>query len=333
MGNSSTKKERIFWANLLGPYFLCGAYSVLLLYVVPFTGAWLVTLALGSACVLKWRKKGFYLALGLMAACASWKFPLIYGPIWSSLLLISIGLSWWMTLMGREEIQVSDAANQALKEELDTLQEHFSSVSREKGEWIAKYERLSLDQSSYQRKEKSLQQALEAAQNELIGLKQQALPQVKEPTPEPVLEKTETIIAQENPLELKAPEDMRQMQFKYDLLREQFEEKTVALREARQQLFALETELFALEKARAEEQCVSTVEDQTFTAHLEACEEAIEEEAFQVEVLESLVTDLMGGAKESKPRKPRAKKSAPENLPLILQEAIDNSTNQTIQRN
>jgi len=193
-----------------------------------------------------------------------------------------------------------------LKDQLRTVQLHLSSVrsqleqeEKEKASWQQKHEQLLIEISSYQRKEKAFQHALEDAQNQLLKQK---------------------YAEQEEKLEPSEESSTQMLRAQHALLKEQFEEKSDALHQIRKALFSMESQYLTLQKENEEKACCLSHEDAALTNYILKMQEQCEELESEVYTLQELVSVLLSSPKKaSVPRKRKNKKEAQEDLFLMMQ--------------
>ncbi len=116
----------------------------------------------------------------------------------------------------------------------------------------------------------------------------------------------------------KSLSDLRQMQARYELLKEQFHEKSDLLHQTRQQLFSTETQLIALQKTQEESVAEPSVEADAFCACLDQMEEECREAELQIHVLEEIIAEVIVPKKVVHPRKPKGIKEDQGFLPMML---------------
>lgn len=322
----NSKVKDPFFEATIGPYFLNCALCALVLYVASFLWPLLLIAAIGSILTWHWRKRGFYVALTILCSTVIWKYSFFAEHSWSFVFVASIGLSWGILLMGRQQV-VGWALSVAQQEkDLEKVQSLVSQVMEERDrerqqrdEWCLECEKITSELMSYQLKEKSLQTALQDAQHEAYVLREAKIEPVKV-VEAPLQVGTDQIIPQEN---LGEPNeemlsDLRQMQARYELLKEQFHEKSDLLHQTRQQLFSTETQLIALQKIQEESESEPSVEADAFCSCLDQMEEECSEVELQVQELEEIITGMVVPKKVVRPRKPKGTKENQELLPLML---------------
>jgi hypothetical protein len=193
-----------------------------------------------------------------------------------------------------------------LKGQLHAAQSHLSSVhsqleqeEKEKTSWQQRHEQLIVEISSYQRKEKAFQHALEDAQNQLLKQK---------------------YAEQEEPVEEKS---LQVLQAQYALLKEQFEEKSEIVHQIRKALFSMESQYLTLQKENEEKACGFFPEDAALMDYILKMQEQCEELESEVYALQALVSISLSPAKKtSAPRKQKNKKEAQEDLFLMMHNQI-----------
>lgn len=173
----------------------------------------------------------------------------------------------------------------------------------------------------YQRKEKAFQVALEDAQAQILKYKY-----AESAKPAPVVN---PIVPQECALEKMEPQlEMRQLEHQHALLKEQFEEKGEALSKARKELFLLESQLAVLQKESEEKMAEVSAEELAFQMQFQALTDECQDLEAQVAAMEEIITGLLVTKKApAKPRKAKSK-AKKDLLPDILQDAIDQQSNQ-----
>jgi hypothetical protein len=194
------------------------------------------------------------------------------------------------------------------KDQLHTVQSHLASaqskcehLEKQNDNWQQKHEQLLLEISSYQRKEKAFQHALEDAQNQLLKCKYAETE-----------EKLETI----------EEKSFQALQAQHALLKEQFEEKSEVLHQMRKALFEMESQYLTLHRENEEKACSFSQEDAVLADHIQIMHE-LENEVHSLEELVSVLLSLV--KKTSSPRKSKNKKEAQEDLFLMMNQTVSTS--------
>jgi hypothetical protein len=110
-----------------------------------------------------------------------------------------------------------------------------------------------------------------------------------------------------------------QVQRQYSLLKEQFDEKSVALDETCRELFRIEHELLVQQKACEEKALEVPEEDLVLLKDLQIVEEEYRDLEIQVVHLQDFISALLSPKK----RILRSRKALEDQLPLLIQEKID----------
>jgi chromosome segregation ATPase len=345
--------------NQAGPFLLLSAFAILIFKCASFFSWLLLTAIAGYAANLFWKKRGFYLSLMSLAAVSIFTIQSGVDPFWSSLLSTSIALSWLLIFLGKQESEAfildREEKIKTLKENQRLLEKQLrevkASLSEENKENVAERERfnrlyaqmtlelsqakhsleisekerdklnerceiLSQDTFAYKQKEIAFQHSLEDAQSQLLKLKNQQLVELDKEN-KPV--STNIIPQEETDLQEKAR--VEQVQHQYTLLREQFDEKSEALDQARKELFRVENEFLALQKMHQENALEIFDEDRFLMKDLKRLEEECADLEIQVSALQELVSALLSPKKRTV--RSRESMENQERLPLLIQEKID----------
>ncbi len=300
------------WSHA-GSFLLLSAFFILNTKCAPVFAPLILIAIAGYAANLIWKKRGFFISLGLLIAASIYSIRSGIDPFWSSVFSASIAVSWLLIFLGKQEadeaireLQASLSEeireNIAERERLNRLYaqtKHSLEISeKERGKIKERCETLSQDVCAYQRKEAAFQHAIEDAQAQLLKSQQT------------------NIIPQEEP----DPEE-KELQHQYSLLREQFEEKSQALDIARKEAFRLENELMALQKTQEEKGVEIGEEELSLMRDLQKLEEERFDLESQVASLQEFISTLLAPKKKTT----RSRKTAEnqEGLPLLIQEKID----------
>jgi hypothetical protein len=336
--------------NQSGPLLLLAAFAILVFKCAPFFVPLLLSAFIGYVASLIWKKKGFYFSLMILAAVSFYTIQSGVDPFWSLLLSTSIALSWLLICLGKLE---SDAIAVSREEKIKILEknqdilekqirEAKASLSEENKENILERERLnhlygqavldlsqtkqslqvseqerekvdercetlSQDIFAYQRREIAFQHALDDAQAQLLKLKNQQLAVSTNIIPQEEVNPQEKI-------------QLEQVHHQHALLREQFEEKSESLDKARKELFRVENELLALQKAHEEKSFETSEEVLHLTKDLKRLEEECCDLDVQVCGLQEFIFVLIAPKKRTiRSRKPQENQ---ERLPLLIEELL-----------
>ncbi len=345
----------LFFLAASGPLFLFATFALILFRASWETWPFVLLSSIGLLASVLFKRPGFYLSFFSLAALAAFRYKTLIEQPWCALFLAATALSWGIVLLGQEEIfQWIESENQEKEDrELSVrrLQEmvnlaHVQIEKEPKGssdEFMAAlasrnaaiesqnraYEEIEklrqgidiLNEkiAGYQRKEKAFQTALEDAQKQVI--------KYKYAEPLKTKEVVNPIVSQESDEERRGPlppQGVRQLEHQYILLKEQFEDKSEALGQARKELFRLEGEIVLF---HMQEQEKGFGRDEEVAYQVQALIEQCEDLEVQVILLEEIISSLNAEKKAVKPRKSkaRAKKGS---LPEMLQEVIDQKSNQ-----
>jgi DNA repair exonuclease SbcCD ATPase subunit len=345
----------LLW-NQLGPLLLLGSFAVLQIKSTHLYWPLAFIAFLGYGAILYAKKKGLYLSVLGLASAFFLPIHEHLGSFWFFLLIGSILVSWLLILWGSEEIlaerssqedkiqaleknnhelekKLREAAAALSKESKDLilekqrlhtqcqdvqkqLEQALSSLQntvKEKEKWMEKCEQLTQDLFATQRREVAFQHALNDAQAQLLNFKNGA--KIEQP-------KADSIVPFEDQ---DAQEGTRfeQVQHQYANLREQFEEKSDALDQARKELFKVENELFTLKKAIDEKNYEVCEEELKLTDNFKMLEDELSVLEEQIIALQEFITTLLSPKKRSS-RAPKSRNQNEEqNLPLLLEEKID----------
>lgn len=338
--------------NHSGPFLLLSAFVILTSKCAPFFLPLLLTVFIGYAANLLWKKRGFYFSLALLAIGSIYTIHSGVDPFWSLLLSFSIALSWLLLFLGREEseaiawhreekIKILENKQGLLEEE---LREAKASLTEENKENILAKERLNHLYAQTALDLTQVKQALQISEKEREKLDERCETlsqdifayQRKEIAFQRALDDAQTqllklknqqlaiatnIIPQEeiNPHEKEQLEHVKQQ---LGLLREQFDEKSEMLGKTRKELFQVENELLALKRSH-EEMNFEAWEEELQTLH---DLKKLEEECSDLEVLVCNLQEFISVLLSPKKRTIRSRKPLDKNqerLPLLIQEKID----------
>jgi hypothetical protein len=339
-----------------GPVLLSGAFAILVFKWTPFYWPLLLMAFVGCAANRLWKKRGFYLSLMALTAVLIGMIRSGIDPFCSSLLSISIALSWLLIFWGRQEAEAyilhREGKIQLLEENCLSLEKQLRnakvSFSEENKESIAERERLNHLYAQTALSLSQMKHALEISEKErrLLVEKcaafaqeasahrrkeadfQYALEEVqaqllKWENSQPIEPVATNIVPQEevNPQEKM---QLEQAQRQYVLLREQFDEKSEALDIARKELFHVENALLTLQKTYEEKGYESSEEDLILFKDLQMLEEERRDLEAQVVSLQDFISALLNPKKRpSRSRKNSTSPEGQEHLPLLIQEKID----------
>lgn len=305
--------ERLSFGGQSGPIFLLGAFTLLLFKAAPFFWPILAIALTGYAAIRIWKKKGFYFSLSVLAAVVIFMFRSGASPFWTLGLSLSIALSWFLILLGRQEmesfmkeraetIRNLEENSQGLQRQLQNANlQNLSEVSRLKNQTVETRSALNAaekEREKWKEKYETLFQSHEAFQHTLEDVQGQLF----------LLKNQQPIAPSIIPQEEDSSEEKLQMEHKYALLREQFDEKSAALDHARKELFRLENALIVLQKSQEEksleEDSISLAED------LKSLEEQRCDLEEQIAHLQEFISILLAPKKRT-PRKSKKEDSLP----------------------
>ncbi len=318
-----------------GPLLLLGAFAALIYKSAPSFWPLLITAFIGYSACIGWKKRGLYFSLALLLAATFFTISRGAASFWTSMLSLSIGCSWLLILLGKQEMDEFCEESEALKErcqkfaeqlqqagklhaeenkEKAYLSRHLAATAqaledseKEKGQLNQRNQELAGQISEYQRQQIALQHALEDAQVQLSHLKNQQNPAVVDQEEDP-----------EEKLQLS------QVQRQLALLREQFEEKSDTLDNARKELFHLENAFLAQQRAQEEKALEAAEENLILVNDLNQLEEECRDLETQVQNLQEIITVLQ----TPKKRVVRTRKlKVREDLPDLIQDKIDQVSN------
>lgn len=314
-----------------GPLLLLGAFAALIYKSAPSFWPLLMTAFIGYSACIGWKKRGLYFSLALLLAATFFTISRGAAGFWTSMLSLSIGCSWLLILLGKQEMDqfCEEAARlkercQKLEEQLlqaaklhaeknkekEHLNRHYTATAqaledseREKGQLNQRSRELAEQISEYQRQQTALQHALEDAQAQLSHLKDQQNP---------------TVVKQEEDPEEQL--QLSQVQRQLALLREQFEEKSETLDKARKELFHMENAFLAQQRTQEEKALEAAEENLILVKDLNQLEEERRDLETQVQNLQEIITVLQ----IPKKRVVRTRKlKVREDLPDLIQDKID----------
>lgn len=223
----------------------------------------------------------------LLAISALTAVTVLWPSLWMTLLSMSIACSWLLILLKDSE------AAQAAKAEKEAIEvKHTQQLRETHASFVAEKQRLRV---MVERSDEELKHANERIEALVRALEQKT--NVTEPEREPDV-----------PLE-----------HKYRALEQQFHEKSQQLDAARKDLFRVENELLALQKTWEEQNYEISEEDLHLVEDLNRAEQECRELENQVALLQDFITTLLSPKK----RAARKAKAVQEDLPLLIQEKID----------
>ena len=267
----------------VGPVLLFGSFAALSVKCAP--DVWPIAIAafLGYAVVAIWKKWGLVLALSALIAVA-----VFWPSLWMALLATSVACSWLLILL--KDTETADAAK-VEKEAIEV--KHTLQLRETHASFVAEKQRLRV---MVDRSDEELKRANERIEALVHDLEQKS-------APVPVIQ-----------AEPEVP-----MEHKYRALEQQFHEKSQQLDIARKDLFRVENELLSLQKEWEEQNYEISAEDLHLVEDLNRAEQECRELENQVALLQDFITTLLSPKK----RATRKAKAVQEDLPLLLQEKID----------
>lgn len=318
-----------------GPSLLLGAFAVFLFKSAPLYWPLTLTAFLGYTAIRLWKIRG--LSLSLIALCGVAIFVLRSGgeSLWTTVLSTSIAVSWLLIYLGGQESKELSSLKEewikSLEKEKSDLEKQLCEVNfklaQERREHVGEKLRLSAltaesacgrqtidvlkeelnkiredcqvkteENLAYQQKNAAVQLALDEAKNQLAQLQKQLLE--KEDVREPI-----SVNADEEP-STEEKQKLEQIQYQYALLREQFEEKSDALAQARKELFRIENEFLSLQKAWEERELEPSGDLLAIRKDFQTLEEECIDLENQTTILQEIVSSLILPKK-----RPRSKKS------------------------
>jgi hypothetical protein len=315
----------------IGSVMLLGALAILLFKCAPFY--WPLTLAafLGDAAIRLWKKKG--LLLSLTGLCFGSILILRSGhePLWTVALAVSIAISWLLIFLGKQEADaffcnretatfVLEAERLRLEKELKAAR---SSNSEEQHKAAEEGERLRAFYCEEQRKsteEKEHLRALYSEEQRKSAEERERLNALYLESALTLAQAKQLLKASEQEREAMADQCQTQIHHQYALLREQFQEKSEALDQSRKELFRVENDFLALEKAWEEKKCEPSEIDFAIFRDLKSLEEECHEWENQVVILQEFISSLLLPKKRPRSKK---NKNAQGLLPDLIQNKID----------
>jgi hypothetical protein len=351
--NKEIKRPQLSLWSRLGPSLLLGAFAVFLFKCAPLYTPLTLAAFLGYAATRLWKKWGLYLSLAALIGVSIFLLRTGHEALWTTILSTSIAVSWLLIYLGgqesqaladdwEEKMQTLEKQRQLLEKQCrdiglklkeeqrqclaesqraNSLSAELSFVTSQARESLEHLERqrlhlskehqaLSVEILVDQQKNAALQLALDHASAQLIELEQKlgALIYVEDESP---------VDEEEVSLE--------QVQQQYALLREQFEEKSVALDQARKELFRVENEFLSSQKTWEERELAPSDEVQAFCRDLQALESESRELEAHIATLQEFISSLLEPKKRPRAKKGKALEGEQEFLPELLQNKIDQS--------
>lgn len=328
---------------------LLGAFAIFLFKNASAYWPVIAAAFLGYAAIKLGKKAGFYLSLAVLCGSAIFVVKMGNTLSWTLLLSACIALSWVLIYLGgldlesREnsikerifsieearkqlEQQLRDKSaslteeqrNRALDKqhfaaqiaasasELSDLKQAMALLERERNELISQCSALSQDHLAMVLKQ---ERTVEEARIQLAQLQAQCDAFLQE-------SRSQQLAMQEVPEET--------LQFQFALLREQFEEKSQILDQTRKDLFKVENDYLALQKA-FEENTLEPSEEILAVLH---DLKALEKECTQKEEIIASLQDFVSMLLSPKKRSSRPSKKSKEQglLPELIQTKIDQNT-------
>ena len=213
--------------------------------------------------------------------------------LWPILLACSFVTSWFLEWIGYEEGKMIFSSLLKSAKEVETSSEEVESLLREKQELIQKVADLSSAYENLQRETPIL----------------------------PAFQHNEV------PQEI---DDRSLSQLRHDhvLLRAQFQEKSELLDQARKELFLLENQFLTYQREIEERGYLPAPEQEGIEKQLSDSEQEIKDLELQIQSLQEIIRTLSEPKKSS--RKPTKKEE--QDLPLLLQEKIEETQKETNSR-
>ena len=291
--------RRLFGWALSSPFFLFLASAILFFHKSWDLWPFALLAVAGLFSIYRFYRLGFYGSFFAMLLFAGIQYETLLEKPFCALFLIGMVVSWAIALLSQEElgkwIEAQSKSWQDLEEKKKALEEEVLS---------------------YQRKEGSLLKALDDAQLEiskqkqnLISLQSQEQPLLQaatladHSTPE-LSEPVQSAFLQEEQEDLSAALELKILERKHLDLQRLFEQKSIQLNEARQQLFQMEGENFLLQTEKKEYLEIdegSILYQNGFNELLDQYEDL----QWQVEVQEEIISSLSLKKKAKTPRKPK----------------------------
>ncbi|HEY2811512.1 MAG TPA: hypothetical protein VGJ00_09025 [Rhabdochlamydiaceae bacterium] len=310
------KEEQFLLLNALGPLCLNLGLSCALFKYAHALWPLVAASFLGVFLIGKWKKIGFICALALLAVALATVFH-AKDAFWTSLLSVSIALSWLLMLLGDEEIFL---CIREYTRALRVLQEKtvFLSAQHEERERVFFQEHKEVASSI-----ESLKKALHSAH--AYSAEQHARIEREEMEKEGWRLKADELSSQLVTNE-SAEEDLEEtrsldvLRAQYAQLKEQFEEKSEILHQTRKELFAMESQFLSLQKEIEENARSPIPEDAFYTSISKQLEEEEQHWEIHTLALEELVSQLLLVKKPLR-RKRKSSAEAQEDLFIMAQES------------
>lgn len=319
--NKEVESPKISLWSRSGPGLLLAAFAIFLFKTAPLYWPLTLTAFLGYAFIRLWKKGGLILSLGGLCFVSILILRSHHEHFWISTLSASIALAWLLIYLGGQDAEAfaekREEAIQALTQEYQNLEKQLrdmkaslsaekhksnvqaseslhaltkaaqlrESVEKEKQALLEKCNILSKNVTIHFNNESILQQALSSAELQVSELRMQLHEQAKKH--DAVLFK-----AQVEDSSTEEPQ-LKQLQCQLALLREQFDEKSEALDQARRELFATENALLTLQKTCEEESYAMSDEAMSYSRDLQSHEQIYGEMEEQVIALQEIISSLL----------------------------------------
>ncbi len=345
-----------FWAAS-GPLFLFAAFALLLFRTSWELWPFVLLSSIGLLASSLFKRPGFYLSLASLLTLAAFQYRILIEQPSCALFLSGTVLSWGIVLLGQEEIsqwigsegqkkealelsvrrlqEMVNLAHIQVEKEPKSSSDEFRAALASRNAAVENQNRayeeieklrqhidaLNEEIVGYQRKEKAFQAALDDAQAQVI--------KYKYAKPLKPKEAVNPIVSQESDEENGGPlppQEVRQLEHQYALLKEQFEEKSEALSLVRKELFRLEGKM-ALFQMKEEEKRFEGAEELAYQAQVQVLIEQCQDLETQVISLEEIISTLSVKEKLARPRKAKLK-AKKGSLPEMLREVIDHRSSQ-----
>jgi hypothetical protein len=315
-----------------GPLLLLAAFAIFLFKIAPNSALLTLTAFLGYGAIRVWKKAGLFLSLAALCALTIttlWSEP---NSLWTLSLSLSIALSWFLIYQSGQEAEITQIHQEeaiatlesgirelekqlrtrssahldeakGTSKEIERLQAVCDTVHQTLKTSEAKREELEATCTSLTQDVYANKSALARAEKEVEDLKIQLSTMKDAFTMQ--MSQVESVISQE---EGGSEEEttLEVMKHQYANLREQFEEKSLKLDEARKDLFRTESECLVLQK-REEEKKYEVSEEESIL--LKTLKES-EEERLQLELMiasqEEVISTLISVKKSPIPKKEKA---------------------------
>lgn len=269
------------WLKMVGPTFVLANSALLIVHGTHVTSLAALLPLLGFILCSRWKMKGLLASLFFVAFS-------IYSQSsrdwWILSYYASLTLSWFICAHPDEQPKLVEDV---------VVERHDALRDLEKEQWEAKIASLENQLAIAQKHQIETEFQLEKQLQESEQLMAEIASLQTQPLSDEALKLESAPVSEEEA-------DLRQLQVIYRNLREQFDEKSAALRQTRKELFNTETELLALRREIEEFKCEPDGSD---FSHIFADQEQLEDENSQ---LQEIISKLLAPKKVTRRRTKKA---------------------------